>query len=127
MSFALVAFAATLGCGPQITNPFGDQGRLTQIQVSGPPTVRVGDTVRFTAIGNVSGVLGIFELDRLTDAAWSVSDPSLAQVTPIPITPNDTTSYAQALVRGVSVGTVQVIVNARGVSSSHPLAIATGP
>lgn len=129
----LVALAAaltvsTIGCRGSITNPYGDQGRLTSIEVGGPTTtVQVGDTIRLTAIGRVSGVVGVFAVDRLADALWTVSDASLAQLTPIPAAPNNDTSYAQAFVKGIAPGTVLVTVSARGLSSSISLSVKPVP
>lgn len=125
---ALIAALTVSACRGTITNPYGDEGRLTSIEVGGPTsTVAVGDTIRLTAIGRVSGVIGAIAVDRLMDAVWTVSDASLAQLSPIPAVPNNDTSYAQALVRGVAAGTVRVTVSARGRSGAVLLRVTPAP
>jgi hypothetical protein len=119
---AVTLIISATACRGSITNPYGDEGRLTSIDVSAPVTTfQVGDTVRLTAIGHVSGVLGVIAIDRLTGATWTASDASLVQLTVIPAAPGNDTSYAQAIVRGTAPGTTLVTVSAREVSASVSL------
>jgi len=90
-------------------------GRLLSIGVAGG-VVEVGDTVRLTATGKPSGIIGMFTYDRLLDARWSVSDPSIAQIQPLPPPlPDDSVSPTRTLVRGLRLGSTSVIAAARGV------------
>lgn len=122
----VIVVTVAAACNGTITNPYGNEGQLTSIEVLGPSSVQVGDTIRLTALGHVAGVVGIVGADRLTDAVWTVSDTSVVRLTPIPALPNDT-SYAEAIVGGVTPGTAQVTVSARGITSSHPVRVMAGP
>lgn len=93
------------------------------IAVRGDPVVEVGDTLRKHATGQVSGVLGIFTYDRVLDAQWSVSDPSVAQLTPVVPPPSDSTSTASAILRGLRPGTVRITARARGVEGHGSLRV----
>lgn len=123
------AMAALLlgACGGNITNPFADEGRLESIAISGASVVQVGDTIRLSATGKVGGITGIFYRDRVPDARWTVSDPTIASVTSIEIAPGDTTSHGAVLVRGLRAGDVQVTATARRVAGSAAVHVAGTP
>jgi hypothetical protein len=90
-------------------------GHLTGIAVDQGAIVEVGDTVRLTAMGAVDGLIGIFSYDRLLDARWAVSDPAIAQLQLLPPPPpEDSSTFAQVLIRGVKPGTAHVTATARG-------------
>jgi hypothetical protein len=92
-------------------------GHLTGIDVTKGTVVEVGDTVRLTAAGDIDGLVGWFSYDPVLDARWTVSNPSIARLEPLPPPPKeDSFPKARTLVRGVSAGTVRVIATARGVS-----------
>jgi hypothetical protein len=92
-------------------------GHLTGIDVTKGTVVEVGDTVRLTAAGDIDGLVGWFSYDPVLDARWTVSNPSIARLEPLPPPPKeDSFPKARTLVRGVSVGTVRVIATPRGVS-----------
>jgi hypothetical protein len=76
--------------------------------------VAVGDTLRVAAAGKVGGVVGLFTYDRLLDAAWSTSHPSVATVEPRLPPAGDSTTTAQAVVRGLRPGVLRVRAAARG-------------
>lgn len=122
---AAISLVAT-ACNGTITNPYGTEGQLTSIEVLGPSSVQVGDTIRLTALGHVAGVVGILGLDRLPDATWNASDPSVVRLTPVPVPASDT-AYAEAVVGGVTTGVAQITVSARGVSGSHAVRVVAGP
>jgi hypothetical protein len=106
------------GCGlSEFTDAFSSN--LTGISLGGPSLVQVGDTVRLTAMGSVSGLIGIFGYDRILDGRFTVSDPTIATIVPFTPPPTDTTSFESVLVEGRQVGTVQVTVTARGFSGTH--------
>lgn len=123
---ALFLGAILAACNGTITNPYGTEGQLTSIEVLGPSSVQVGDTIRLTALGHVAGVVGLLGVDRLTDAAWKASDSSVVRLTPVAALANDT-AYAQALVAGVTTGVAQITVTARGVTGSHAVRVVAGP
>jgi hypothetical protein len=92
-------------------------GHLLSISVYQGAVVEVGDTVRLTATGSVDGLIGIFSYDRLLDARWAVSDPTIAQLQPLPPPPpEDSSTTAQTLIRGQRPGTAQVTATARGIT-----------
>lgn len=93
-------------------------GTLTSIAISGDTLVAVGDTVRLSARGRDDGLLGIFGYDRLLDAVWSVSDPSVASIVTIHPPPGDSTSTSAVIVTGRRVGTVLITATARGVQGA---------
>lgn len=99
--------------------------RLDHIDGNGVrPTLPVGDSVQLNAIGMLTGgLLGLFYYDRLPDAVWTVSDTSMAQLTPVIPGPTDTTAVTSAWGRGKRAGTANVTVSARNVSSTVPLHI----
>jgi len=91
--------------------------RLVGIAVDQGSIVEVGDTVRLTAAGDVDGVLGILMYDPVLDTRWSVSDPTVAQLQPLPLPPpEDSFPRARTLVRGLRPGLTSVTATARGVS-----------
>jgi len=84
------------------------------IEVRAAPAVEVGDTLRMSAIGRPSGVMGLLLYDRLLDGEWAVSDPRVATVTRILPPTGDSTTPIHALLKGHKPGTVRVTVSARG-------------
>lgn len=113
--FTWALVLATSGCldfdMSSITSAFGGELIIT---VSAGPAVEVGDTLQVSATGRPSGVLGLLVYDRLLDAHWTVSDPTVATLTPLQPPPNDSITPAQALLRGLKAGTVRVTAAARG-------------
>lgn len=114
-------------CGEKITMPFTNEGRLLSIRVSGPGVVQVGDTIRLSTWGKVDGIIGIFTYDRVLDARWTVSDPTIASLAPVKLLPSDTTSGSAVIVRGLRTGSVQVTAAARGVSGSAAVNVVNAP
>lgn len=103
-------------------------GGLEKISLDGPSVVQVGDTIRLTASGSVSGLLGLLFLDRVLDARFKVSDPTVATIQAFIPPKTDTTSFASVLVRGRKVGRVDVTVSARSRSDTHIVDVtATSP
>jgi hypothetical protein len=99
-------------------------GHLTGISVDHGAIVEVGDTVRLSATGSVDGIIGILFYDRLLDAIWTISDPTIAQLQPLPLPPpQDSSTPTQTLVRGQQPGTVTVTASARGLSGKAPLRV----
>jgi hypothetical protein len=99
--------------------PVTDEGRLTKISLYGPSQVQVGDTVRLSAEGSVSGLVGILFYDRILDGRFSASDTTIATILPFIPPPGDSTSVASVLVKGRKIGTVQIRVSARGLTETH--------
>ena len=99
--------------------PANDEGRLTKISLYGPSQVQVGDTIRLSAEGSVSGIVGILFYDRILDGRFSASDTTIATILPFIPPPTDSTSVASVLVEGRKIGTVQIKVSARGVTETH--------
>ncbi len=122
-SIASLTCALLLSACRPITNPFADEGRLTRIEINGDSVVQVGNTLRLSTYGRVSGVVGILTYDRVLDAAWSASDPTIVSITPIKPPAGDSTSTASLLVRGVRAGSVQITVSARGVHATAPVRV----
>ena len=103
-------------------------GELEKVSLEGPSVVQVGDTIRLTAGGSVSGLVGLFAFDRLLDARFTVSDPTVATIQTFIPPEGDTTSFTTVLVRGRKVGRVDVTVSARSKSGTHPVdVVAAGP
>jgi hypothetical protein len=91
---------------------------LTAIGVSSG-VVEVGDTIRLSATGSVSGLIGIFSYAPVLDAEWSVSDPRIAKLIPLPPPPpDDSFPHARILVQGVKPGTVSVSAQSHGIRGS---------
>lgn len=116
-SLAIVALAA---CGAggvgDIVGVLG-VGPLVSITVSGDTVVAVGDTVRLSTWGKRDGVLGMFVYDRVLDATWRVSDPTVASIVTVLPPPGDSTSTSAAIVTGRRQGSVQISAAARGVQA----------
>jgi hypothetical protein len=92
-------------------------GHLVSISVAQSSVVEVGDTIRLTATGNLDGLLGMLSYDPILDARWSVSDPTVARLEPLPPPPKeDSFPKARTLIRGMQPGTVHVTATARGLS-----------
>lgn len=108
--------AGVLGVGP-----------LTSITVSGDTVVAVGDTIRLSARGQHSGVLGMFVYDRVLDARWAASDPRGASIVVVLPPPGDTTSTSAAIVTGRRAGAVQISATARGVQGAMGIHVVAGP
>ena len=107
--------------------PLTDEGRLTAISLYGPSQVQVGDTVRLSAMGSVSGIIGLLAYDRILDGRFTASDTTIATILPFTPPPNDTTSFTSVRVEGRKVGTVQITVSARGISETHLVDVIAGP
>jgi len=107
--------------------PVTDEGRLTAISLYGPSQVQVGDTVRLSASGSVSGIVGLLAYDRILDSRFTTSDPTIAAILPFTPPPGDTTSFMSVRVEGRKVGTVQITVSARGISETHLVNVIAGP
>lgn len=91
--------------------------RLVGIAVDQGSVVAVGDTTRLTAAGDVEGLLGMFMYDPVLDTRWSLSDPTIAQLQPLPPPPpEDSFPRTRTLIRGLRPGSTQVTATARGVS-----------
>ena len=118
-----VAVFSLSACKGSITNPFGNEGRLLSIAISGDSLVQVGDTIHLSARGKVDGVLGEFGYDRVLDAAWSISDPAIASISPVTLAPGDTTSGSTVKLRGLRTGSAQVTVTARGVRGVRAITV----
>jgi hypothetical protein len=99
--------------------PASDEGRLTKIGLYGESQVQVGDTIRLSAEGSVSGIVGLLFYDRILDGRFSASDTTIATILPFIPPPSDSTSVASVLVEGRKVGTVQIKVSARGITGTH--------
>jgi hypothetical protein len=118
-----VAALSLSACKGSITSPFGNEGRLLSIAISGDSLVQVGDTIRLSARGKVDGVLGVFSYDRVLDATWSISDPAVASLIPVKLAVEDSTSGSAVLLRGLKAGGAQVTVTARGVSGARAITV----
>ena len=100
-----------------------DEGRLLSITLDGPSQVQVGDTIRLSAYGKVSGLVGLLFIDRLLDGKFTASDPNLVSIQPFYPPSTDTTSTSSVLVTGRTVGSVEVTVTARGKKGMHPVQV----
>lgn len=101
-------------------------GHLTSISVDHGAIVEVGDTVRLSATGGVDGIIGLLAYDRLLDATWTISDPTIAQLQLLPAPlppPQDSSTPTRTLVRGRRPGTVTVTASARGLSGAAPVRV----
>ena len=111
-SLAGCDFSGIGGLG-DVTSAIGPT--LVSVTVTGDTVVAAGDTVRLSAVGGVGGGLGfLFAGDRLLDATWSSTDPSIATVDVRRPPAGDSISTIQAIVRGRRVGTTQLRAEARG-------------
>jgi hypothetical protein len=111
------------GCKLDFAAATGGATELDRISLSGPSTVQVGDTIRLTASGSVTGLAGLLFLDPIRDGEFSVSDATIASILPFNPPPGDTTSLASVRVKGLKAGSVQVTVRARGKSDTHSIAV----
>lgn len=69
-------FSGIGGLG-EVTSAIGPT--LSSISVSGDSVVAVGDTVRLSAVGGLSGGIAfLYGGDRLLDATWTSSDRTIA-------------------------------------------------
>lgn len=109
---------AMVSCNAGVSNPFASEGQLTSITISGDSIIQFGASTRLSAYGKVSGITGLLSYDRLLDAVWSVSDSTVARITPISPAPGDSTATAAALVQGLRAGSARITATARGVSGT---------
>ena len=123
-SAAAVALITGLlnGCNFDL-GPLTDDGRLLSISLGGPSQVQVGDTITLTAMGSVSGLIGIFFYDRILDGKFSISDPATASIIPFYPPPGDSTSFTGVKVVGRKPGSVVVAVTARRVTGIHSVEV----
>lgn len=134
---ALVAASALMisGCLDftglnEVTDTVGGGDGLVSITIYGDSVIAVGDSMRVTAGGTPSGVLGMFTYDRLLDAVWAPSDPRVASVEARLPPRGDSLSTTAALVRGLRPGTVQITAAARGKAGHltvHVVALTAAP
>ena len=124
---SVLSLATALVGGCNMTGlDFG--GELQSISLSGPSVVQVGDTIRLTAAGSVSGLIGMLFLDRLLDARFTTSDATVATIQAFIPPATDTTSFSSVLVTGRKVGRAGITVRARSQSDTHFVdVIAPGP
>ncbi|HEY8310278.1 MAG TPA: hypothetical protein VIG47_06965 [Gemmatimonadaceae bacterium] len=111
----------------KLTVPFSDDGKLISIAISGNTSVQTSDTIRLSASGKVTGVIGIFTYDRVLDAVWSVSDPRIAGIVPVKLAAGDSTSGSAIILTGLRLGNVQVTATARGVQASVNVTVTAAP
>lgn len=123
LAASLVGTLPLGACAGNITNPFADEGRLISIAISGDSVVKVGDTIRLSTWGKVGGIIGIFSYDRVLDATWSVSDPTIASLASVKPLPGDTTSGSTVVLRGLRAGRVQVSATARRVTGQTSVSV----
>ena len=121
----LIGTALFTGCKLDLAGVAGGPTGLGKISLMGPSTVQVGDTIRLTAYGDVTGIIGYLLIDRITDGRFTVSDPAIAAIVPFNPPSGDTTSFASVRVEGLKSGSVQVTVSARGKSATHPVQVTT--
>lgn len=123
----LAAILSLTACGGNITEPFNFGGRLVSISIQGDSLVQSGDTVRLSAQGKLSGLIGSLAYDRVLDAVWTVSDPEVASIVPVKPLAGDTTSSSAVILTGLRQGTVQVTATARGVQGSASVRVLPTP
>lgn len=109
------------GCNLDFTGVAGGPTGLDKISLTGPSMVQVGDTIRLTASGSVTGLVGFLLIDPIRDGSFTVSDVTIAAIVPFNPPPGDTTSFASVRVEGLKSGRVQVTVSARGKSDTHSI------
>ena len=120
-----LATIVVAGEGCNFKNPFDFDiggGGVVAIQIRGDTVVSVGDTVRLLAAGDVDGVIGMFFYDPLPDVRWSISDASMATLTPGPPTPEEIPA-SYATVKGLREGIVTITVTARDLRAQHAIRI----
>jgi hypothetical protein len=101
--------------------PFSSE--LDTISLNGADTVAVGDTIRLSAHGTVTGLIGLLFYDPIRDGRFSVSDPTVAAITPFNPPASDTVSSSSVRVKGLRVGTVEITVSARGKRGTHSVEV----
>jgi len=121
----LIGTALITGCNLDLTGVAGGPTGLDSISLTGPSTMQVGDTIRLSASGSPSGLIGFLLLDPIRDGKFTVSDATIAAIVPLIPPPGDTTSVASVRVQGLKIGSVQVTVSARGKSATHPVVVTT--
>jgi hypothetical protein len=122
----LIGTALITGCNLDLTGLDAALSTgLDKISLTGPSTVLVGDTIRLSASGSVTGVIGFLLIDPIRDGTFTVSDATIAAIVPLIPPPGDTTSVASVRVQGLKGGSVQVTVSARGKSATHPVVVTT--
>ncbi len=114
-------------CMPDFSRVAGGPTGLDKISLTGPSTVQVGDTVRLTASGSVTGIIGLLVIDPIRDGSFTVSDATIAAIVPFNPPAGDTTSFASVRVQGLKSGRVEVTVRARGKSDTHPVDVMLTP
>jgi len=119
----LVGTAFMSGCNADLLGVSSFETGLDKISLYGPSTVQVGDTVRLSASGSVTGIIGYLLIDRIPDGKFAVSDPTIAAILPFNPPPGDTTSFASVRVEGLKIGRVEVTVRARGKSATHSVEV----
>jgi len=119
----LIGTVLVTGCNADLAGVSSLQTGLNKISLTGPSTVQVGDTVRLTASGSVTGLIGFLLIDPIRDGKFAVSDPTIAAILPFNPPPGDTTSFASVRVEGLKIGRVEVTVSARGKSESHSVEV----
>lgn len=119
----LASTAAVAGCNLDLAGVPGGPTQLGKISLTGPSTVQVGDTIRLTASGSVTGLIGFFLIDPIRDGKFTVSDSTIAAIVPFNPPPGDTTSFASVRVDGLKCGSIQVTVSTRGKSATHAIQV----
>lgn len=119
----LVGTVFVTGCNVDPLGVSAFETGLNKISLTGPSTVQVGDTIRLTASGSVTGLIGFLLVDRIADGKFAVSDPAIAAILPFNPPSSDTTSFASVRVEGLKIGKVEVTVRARGKSETHSVEV----
>ena len=117
----IATMSATTACNALDLSGLSDafSSRLTAIGVTSGGIVEVGDTIRLEASGSVSGLIGIFSYAPVLDAEWSVSNPLVAKLIPLPPPPpEDSFPRARVLVRGLQPGKDTVFAQSHGIRGS---------
>jgi hypothetical protein len=123
VSVGVFALATVLlaGCNLDLAGVAGGPTGLDKISLTGPSTMQVGDTIRLTASGSVTGPVGFLLIDPVRDGSFGVSDATIVAIVPFNPPPGDTISFASVRVEGLKSGRVQVTVRARGKSDTHSI------
>ena len=117
----IATMSATTACNALDLSGLSDvfSSSLTAIGVTSGGIVEVGDTIRLEASGSVSGLIGIFSYAPVLDAEWSVSNPLVAKLIPLPPPPpEDSFPRARVLVRGLQPGKDTVFAQSHGIRGS---------